>query len=206
MAYVLGYFAADGCMLINKRGSCFIEFTSKDKDLLVSVRNIMRSNHCISIRPRPEPQKTTYRLQIGSKEIFTDLKSLGFTQAKSKSLKLPDIPSIFLPDFIRGYFDGDGHVSIVERKDRLLPTIQSGFTSGSQEFLKELLAKLKRYAMIQGGKVRYNRAYRLNFSVSDSWKLYNFIYHDAGNLFLARKRVIFEKYYGKKIWTGSSAD
>ena len=33
MAYVLGYFAADGCMIKNKRGAHYIEFTSIDKRL-----------------------------------------------------------------------------------------------------------------------------------------------------------------------------
>ncbi len=35
MAYVLGYFAADGSMIQNKRGGHFIEFTSTDAVLII---------------------------------------------------------------------------------------------------------------------------------------------------------------------------
>jgi len=38
MAYVLGFFAADGNMLKNRRGAHFMEFTSTDKDIIVKIR------------------------------------------------------------------------------------------------------------------------------------------------------------------------
>ena len=38
MAYILGYFAADGTMIKNKRGAHYIEFQSTDKELIVGVK------------------------------------------------------------------------------------------------------------------------------------------------------------------------
>ena len=49
MAYVLGFFAADGCMIKNKRGAHFIEFHITDKNLLFAIRAAMRSNHKIAV-------------------------------------------------------------------------------------------------------------------------------------------------------------
>ena len=54
MAYVLGYFAADGAMIKNKRGAHFIEFHSTDKELIVSVRRVLHSDHKIGVRKPKE--------------------------------------------------------------------------------------------------------------------------------------------------------
>ena len=38
MAYVLGFFTADGNMIKNKRGSHFIEFYSTDRDIIEKIK------------------------------------------------------------------------------------------------------------------------------------------------------------------------
>ena len=50
MAYVLGFFAADGNMIKNKRGAHFIEFQITDKNLLEKIRELLGSNQKIAIR------------------------------------------------------------------------------------------------------------------------------------------------------------
>src|SRR3989338_640754 len=111
MAYVLGYFAADGSMIRNNRGAHFIEFTSIDKSLILLVRQALSSSHTISVRPaRLSTHKISYRVQIGRKEMFTDLKNFGFMQNKSNTIRLPKIPQGYFGDFVRGYFDGDGNI------------------------------------------------------------------------------------------------
>jgi len=90
MAYVLGYFAADGSMTQHKNKSCFIEFTSTDKVILQNIRLVTGSTHIISERPKENPAwKPQYRLQIGSKEWYRDLLQLGFTPRKSLTLSFP---------------------------------------------------------------------------------------------------------------------
>ena len=200
MAYALGYFAADGCMLKNHRGACFIEFHSVDRDLLEGLKSLLKSSHKISTRkPKPNCQ-TLYRLQIGSKKLYNDLCGLGFIPAKSKVLDFPLVPAKYTSDFIRGYFDGDGHVSIskYKRKGRigkLSKTILCGFTSGSEKFLIKLFQTLRQHAQIKGGSLYHTNAYRLSFSVKDSKKLYEFLYAKVDTLFLKRKKEIFESYF-----------
>ncbi len=200
MAYVLGFFAADGSMLINKRGSCFIEFTSTDKILLEHIQKASGSNHGISVRPfRNQNWKEQYRLQIGSKEWFGDLTAHGFTQHKSSTLTFPNIPDKYLGSFVRGYFDGDGCVYLNElqfadrhRKRWILMTL---FTSGSRDFLEELLARLRPHG-IQGGSFGTKaRGTDLRFSHKDSLALYRLLYHTAptSDLFLPRKREKLER-------------
>ena len=99
MAYVLGFFTADGNMIRNKRGAHFMEFFSTDKDIIKNIRIALGSNHKISVRDRSKINKNwkpAYRLQIGSKEIFNDLLRLGMTPAKSNVIKFPNIQALFI--------------------------------------------------------------------------------------------------------------
>ena len=201
MVYVLGFFIADGTMIKNKRGAHFIEFDTIDKELLWKIRKSLKSNHKISVRNRSDKWATSYRLQIGSKVMFGDLMNLGFFPNKSKRINLPDILPKLICHFVRGYFDGDGHVSIAKyrRKDRNNKealTIISGFTSCAKEFLKNLHSKLKSSANVVGGSLFYSKGYRLSFSVKDSLALYKFLYRiKDNNFYLKRKKIIFEKYF-----------
>ena len=197
MAYVLGFFAADGCMIKNKRGAHFIEFQITDKDLLIKIQKLLGSNHKIAERNLNINWKTVYRLQIGSKIMFSDLSSLGFTPRKSKTIKLPNIPDKYFRHFARGYFDGDGNVHVQKRQDRKSKSliIQTHFTCGSQNFLMQFQEKIKSLALAKGGNiVYYSGAHRLRFSIKDSVKLYMFMYRDTKDLFLARKKNVFEKF------------
>ena len=79
MAYVLGFFAADGYMTVNKRGGQFWCIQITDKKLLESIKKVIGSEHKISIRlPSKAHEKTIYRIQIGSMEMCNDLRMLGF--------------------------------------------------------------------------------------------------------------------------------
>ena len=150
MAYVSGFFAADGSMIKNKRGAYFIEFKSTDKEIINKIRKTIRANLAIGeYQPKQENHNKRYRLQIGSKEIFKDLLKLGMTPNKSLTLKMPKIPDKYFSHFIRGYFDGDGNVSISHyvrraRNNKKSITILSGFTCGSKKFLEKLFTKLKK--------------------------------------------------------------
>jgi len=202
MAYILGFFAADGYMTKNKRGAHFWDIGITDKDLLFSIKRVIQAEHKISACPRKGNEKTLYRLQIGSKEMFNDLLNLGFTQGKTKSLAVPEVPAVYFRDFLRGYFDGDGCVwSGYVHKDRRkkLLAIRTVFTSCSLRFLWEIRRRLRLFFIFNGvlSKGRGNY-YRLTYSIYDSLKLHDFMYNhpilDTDALFLDRKRVIFENY------------
>ncbi len=209
MAYILGFFAADGCLTINrKRKNKYIEFVSIDYEIIKKIRSTLKSEHKIGIAKKGLNNSIAYRLQIGSKEIYNDLVDLGFIPKKSLILKFPDVPTKFLSHFTRGYFDGDGHCSYGKyiKKDRPGQSMfmLSGFTSGSLDFLEKLRDILNKYAKIRGGTFYFwNRAYRLSFSCINSQKLFNFLYKNIDkSIYLPRKYIKFNK--ALKIWGGSS--
>lgn len=200
MAYVLGFFTADGSMTKNKRGAHFIEFQITDRDLLFKIRKALGSNHKITARKRNEKWKVSYRLQIGSKEIFHDLIRLGITPNKSKTIGLPQTKSRYFAHFVRGYFDGDGDVwaGYGHKKDRKKPVaiLQTRFTSGSRKFMLELKDSLAKKVglSVRPSILFYSNGYRLIYSIKDSIKFYNFIYTNNSDLYLLRKKKVFEKF------------
>jgi len=207
MAYVLGYFTADGNMFVNPNGSHYIAFTSIDYDLISNVREILGSGHKIGVQEYENRKgRIRYCLQIGGKKLFQDLLNLGLTPNKSKKVELPKIPKAYFKHFIRGYFDGDGCVNFgfYQKKDRRKPSaiLITRFSCGNRKFLKDLLKFLQIYAGIKGGCIyrKQEGNYDLSFSIRDSFKLYEFMYKNAKeNQLLKRKYNKFQeaiKYYG----------
>jgi len=206
MAYIVGYFAADGTMMANKRGGHYIEFHSTDKCLIEMTRSALKSMHHIGVRIptiKDTNHKIAYRLQIGSKEMFSDLQALGFVQNKSLVLALPNVPSKYFAHFVRGYFDGDGCIYFKRLKfaDREKPRwmVLSLFTSGSRSFLSSLHSALKKYGVKGGSLKNKERGFELMFSRKDSLALYRLMYNTASDtgLYLPRKYKLFRKAMAK---------
>ncbi|MFA5934082.1 MAG: LAGLIDADG family homing endonuclease [Candidatus Paceibacterota bacterium] len=202
MAYVLGFFAADGYITVNKRGGQFWCIKITDKKLLEEIRNKIDSNHKIGIRIGLGKEKIQYRLQIGSIEMCDDLRKLGFSERKTKSLAVPYVPKKYFSDFVRGYFDGDGNVwsGFVHKKQKI-PNLKLMvmFTSCSFDFLEQLQEKMLNFGIGKGSIYRSKRNYsRLQFSTRDALKIYDFMYNnkvkDFDGLYLKRKKQIFEKF------------
>ena len=206
MAYVLGFFAADGYITVNKRGGQFWCIDIVDKKLIELIREKINADHKISVRKRHKNKYTSYRLQIGSIEMCDDLRNLGFNERKTKSLAVPHVPDKYFSDFVRGYFDGDGHVWVgTINQQRKIPhtVIQTMFTSCSKKFLESLNSLLV-YRGITKGRVSKGKGnyYRLAYSVSGSLKLYDFMYNShilKNGLFLERKKSVFEKYMSLRL-------
>lgn len=199
MAYVLGFFAADG--YITKKGNTgYLCFEIADKLLLESIRDTLESDHTIGVRkPKNRKHSTSYRIQIGSKEMCDDLEKLGFKQGKTFNLKLPNVPEECFGDFVRGYFEGDGNVwTGLNHKSQAIPNhaILVGFTSGCREFLENLHRSLQKKGIMGGSLSKKLRGFNLKYSINDSLKIYKIMYdRQHGTLFLPRKKEVFERFF-----------
>lgn len=203
MAYVLGFFAADGTITKNKNNFPYFVLQIRDRVLLTHIRATIGSNHKISKRVHRKNNGIFYRIQIGNTQIYKDLLKMGFSLRKTERLRVPKIPIRYFPDFVRGYFDGDGNVwTGFVHKDREKKTyvINTTLTSCSREFLNTLHMKLKGRG-IKGGSIykRKSNAYCLRLSVKDSILLYHLIYDTLGNeMFLKRKKGNFDKFLRRR--------
>jgi len=197
-AYILGLFASDGCMYLNKRGSSYIAFTFTDYQLITIIQNLLRVTNKIEEYHRVGNFKTSYTIQIGSKALYSKFLNLGFTPAKSKTLVFPPVPDEFICHFIRGYFDGDGSIytKISQRKNRkgIIHYLILNLRCGSKMFLETIRTKLHEQAGIGLGSLYFHSsAYSLAYSGKDVVELYDFLYPSSGLSHLERKRVSYEK-------------
>lgn len=201
MAYTLGFLYADGNVVKTKRRTHFVAIYSADRDILVKMSRAFGSNHSIS--ERRSSTGCVYRIQIGSKEWFTDVAKLGLFPNKVRRMSLPNILPQFFGDFVRGYFDGDGNVwAGTINKDRNMPTtvLLTAFTSGSHGYLETLQQALLGAGLHGGSLYRgKDRNYsRLSLSVRDSLKLYEIMYNGRHELHLKRKKAVFDEFVKKR--------
>ena len=202
MAYVFGYWCADGNILDASdymRGK-YISVTSTDKEVIASFKNILDSEHkIIECAPYGNRQKQ-YLLRIGSHRLFDALSRMGLTPNKSLTMKFPKVPKKFLPEFVRGYFDGDGCVHIEKGRGSagniILKRLRVLFTSGSRRFLVELLGALEKAGIANGRIFDSHRSFQLIYPTSGSVALFKFMYANVKRpLLLERKFAIFSEYF-----------
>ena len=180
MAYIFGLWCADGCIYGGKMFD--ITLHKKDKYILKKVAEELQYEGSLY----DYVDKQASRINFSCVVIYNDIIKLGGTERKSMTIEFPEVPKEYLPDFIRGYFDGDGCVMNLKNK-----RLNSAFTCGNKEFLKKLLEVLKEEAGIEGGSFD-DSSYSLRFGKKDTIRLGNYIYKDNPEIFLLRKR---EKFY-----------
>ena len=194
MAYVLGFWFADGYM--RKEKSYRILFSGKDKNILIKIRDALCSNHPIRLTLRDN----CYFISFCSRKLYEGLVNLGGLRGKSKIITFPKVPKKFLPDFIRGYFDGDGSVFFVRyirtKDKRLTKELRTNFTSGSQQFLDDLMEilhdeiglPLKKLGIYNNGS-----SLKLGYGMKDSDTLLRYMYYSNFPIGLKRKAIFVSK-------------
>jgi len=196
MAYVLGLYAADGC-LSDSRGANIISLSSVDFEHLQKIRILLASTHPIR-RQSNNKTSSIFLFSFAHEEMFQDLLNLGLTPRKSLTLSFPKVPSQFLRHFIRGVFDGDGSVGIEKKGAYRVPRLRVTFTSASRNFIYPLNESLH----LNGGlsirkiyKYQYEGAYRLIYIGMECLKLFNYLYYGVPEkLYLERKYNKFKKW------------
>ena len=199
MAYVLGFWFADGYM--RHSGSYKIVFNSNDYDLLKQIKQVINSTHLIYQRKNGNKfQLNNLQFIIYSKQIFLRLIDLGGVRYKSKKIRFPRVPYKYLPDFIRGYFDGDGsvfyanYVHTKNKKPRC--ELGSNFTSGNPKFLEDLqnvLANTLGFIKKKIGSYNKGASRKLGYGTKDTLKLLHFMYYPSYPIGLERKAAFLKE-------------
>lgn len=176
MAYILGFFFADGMVA---RDAQIISFSQKEKGILENIRDEMQSNHPII----QNKDTGVYILNINSKIMRTDLITLyDLMPNKARQIKFLQVPKQYLSHFIRGYFDGDGHV----KYEKYFVNI----VGGSKQFMLTLRDHIEN-AGFKTKFVDYKTDFRVYVSGRKTLKQFsNWLYKNKG-LYLMRKYNIF---------------
>jgi hypothetical protein len=183
MAYVLGYWWADGYMRHRKdTGAHLIEFASIDRGHLELIARTL--GEAASLRRISGPS-LCYEIEFCSKEMYHDLLVLGGMPNKSNVIGFPNIPSELLAHFVRGFVDGDG--TLAWNGDR--PVLQ--IYSGSKLLLERMAFAIEQQTGIPAPNVAANRTlWYLKWSTIRAKCLAVWLYVENPGLALDRKAVI----------------
>lgn len=188
-AYFLGLLMSDGYImnsLYNKEVGIALQCC--DKYILEKLNNY------ISPTKKLSKYKNSYKWKVASPEMYKDLQQYGITENKSHTDYIyPNIPKEFDRDFIRGYFDGDGCISVKSTGYNVI-----SFCCNSKIFLESLASVLISYGIytrpIYTGKNRCNQPlHTLYLSGRANKSLFKKFLYDKAETFLSRK---FNKFMG----------
>lgn len=107
---IVGFIAADGCIVQPKTGQRLLVFNIAQKDRI--ALDIINKELCKGLRNLAFLRQTkSFMLTIPSDEICCDLERFNIVQRKTRIYDLPTLDMNDLPYFLRGYFYGDGCIS-----------------------------------------------------------------------------------------------
>lgn len=207
--YLLGVGMSDGCIVETKTGKTrcafAISLSVKDELWLKAIQKFYFPDTNInrSISKKKTGDFEMVKIQIQNQDLVEWFLNKGCVQRKSRIIELPEIPDEYFFDFLRGFIDGDGSVSLTHR------IYKNGFeaeylririTTGSENFAKQLAEKIRNLKIAVSLTkrefkpsenflaVRGGLKYIIDINSNNAIKLANLIYHDAFRKDLCLKR------------------
>lgn len=210
-AYLLGFIAADGS-IDEKRNALSIHVSAKDIEIpqlfqkWVSPESSIESyvGNTFNSRGKTYTSKDSVRINITSKQLISDLKNLGITQAKTwRELHIPNIDESLIKHFIRGYFDGDGCITgwlATEKGKADRVRYKFDICSKTITMLSDIQKVLSKNDInVNINYLKRDDMYRISTSSkSEVSKLYHYLYDDA-NFYLSRKFNKFSYYVNTEV-------
>jgi intein-encoded DNA endonuclease-like protein len=188
MAYILGFLMADGNVSKsnNKVQVCLSE---QDADFLeIFYKEI--GGAPIAHYTQNNGKQEICRWQCLSSQIKKDLIDYDVIPHKTGFAKIPNkLNKKYYPDFIRGYFDGDGSIWIEKNG-----AVGFSITSHNKEILEQIIEYFKEQG-IPEVKIKTDNRCNINYSFKyrkkASEKIYDIFYYNNTCLYMKRK---FDKF------------
>lgn len=194
-AYWLGFIMADGCLLrttkLYKRPNrLVIQLSSIDRDHLEKFKEFLETDAEITTFTPKGTFSTNdiCRISVNSTELCKTLMDYGISERKTGNEIVPILPDRLIRHFIRGYFDGDGCITIGSR----------GYPSFSICGNRHLLSYIQVYLVsdcnLNFTKIvkdkRHENIYSLHYTGNQTATIYDYLYKDS-TIYLKRKRDKF---------------
>ena len=202
-AYWLGFLLADGCVLENDKKSDKIKLELKISDKYIVEEFAKDIETDLKVLDYKYGYKHNCQMSISSNKMSSDLSKYGIIPRKTlKICKIPIIKDVFMRHFIRGYFDGDGCITLTKPKDQKIHRATAYFC-GTELFLNDLnkyisnklqIGYKKLIDMNKYGHNVFNLRYNNNIEI---YKFYNYLYEDC-SICLKRKKEKFEIFINER--------
>lgn len=205
-AYWLGFLMADGYN--HETNNCVaLRVQSIDRPILERYKEFLKTDCPIytfnRVTKTNKLNKEYCEVSICSYKISEALSRLGCVQGKTYTLEFPNIPEYLYNHFIRGFFDGDGCISITKRKDRTEHSLQYQLNFvGKESVILKIQDIICKKTGVSKTKLRHRKS---SFAKCISWSgrlvcrsILDYLYKDA-TIYLDRK-------YNKYLLLGNSAE
>jgi len=204
-AYILGLIYADGTIDDKVKGNrewrLVISLQEEDGHVLHKLMQDC-SNLKVRIYNPPSVQKQGWKKRavasVSNTYLCKSLIELGCGPRKSQlGMQFPDLPEHLIHHFIRGFFDGDGCVTVnkkIYRGKRVISEnfkLKLAFTSTDSEFLDAVMSYLPITKIYKREKLRSMLVHTYWIErKQDIQNVYEYLYKDA-NFYFTRK---YEKF------------
>lgn len=187
-AYILGLLASDGNVA---SGRPRIQFTVHQEDRMLTeiVRDELAPGSPILMQKSRDRDYEMAKVCFTSPRMYADLAKLGIIPRKSLILTWPDrLPGDFINSYLLGVFDGDGWITIDQRKQT--PHYILGFISGSSPFLERVAHEITEalyLPLAHLGTVNKGRTFTIRYGGKSAVLISQWLHRDLPGL--ARKRI-----------------
>ncbi|HLD82403.1 MAG TPA: LAGLIDADG family homing endonuclease [Candidatus Omnitrophota bacterium] len=144
--YLAGLITSDGCLFKDGR---HIDITSADYEFLNKLKDALELTNRVTVKYGFKKQRA-FHMQIGNRNFYNFLLSIGLTPNKSLSLGAINAPSKFFIDFLRGVIDGDGGMQRWIHCTNGREQWNLRIASGSMQFLEWLQNQIEILIRVQG--------------------------------------------------------
>lgn len=207
MAYLLGYIFTDGSLGHTSGNTFRVTISSIDREHLEKLADILGEGVTVETRKQStkgfsgKEDRYLYVIGFTRPEMIEDLRNLGLTERKSLTMQFPDVPEEFLRDFIRGCWDGDGSIYLLEQYGNR--SLSASFVTGSKDFIEAMRSRLDNrgfgrltiHTHQPDGIKTKNPTYSVKISSNPAVKLCQFLYEDVPeHLLLSRKFLIYKNF------------
>lgn len=145
-AYLLGFLYADGYLASD--GRIGVRLQIDDEEIIKMIQTyICPSSPIVYTNNQNFKRKEQVSIRWKSKIMYKRLQDLGFciNKTKTNSFIFRNIPDEYKWDFLRGYTDGDGHISSYNLDNPTKRKVLISWCNGSVQILKDIMEFLNSY-------------------------------------------------------------
>lgn len=201
-AYFLGLIAADGNVTLKDKGKCQnilrIGLLKEDSSILEVMKTYVCSKKPLSIQTKQNNNYISYitTLELVSDKLVEDLEKVNITSKKTYNYIIPNIAKDLESHFIRGYFDGDGSISLLNNQWHT-PSAYTCSISGFYKNLQKIQQILKNNNITtffvkdlrtKDNVINDNFGQLVCKDIENNYKFIKYLYQDCDDLYLHRKK------------------
>ena len=198
-AYILGLLYADGCNHGTNNGIS-LKLQERDKSVLEQINIELKNQKPLTFRPHQKGHdnyQDTYAIEIFSKHMSDVLFDKGVVPNKSLILTFPEwLDQNLYSHFLRGYIDGDGHISKDYSKASVSLVSTAEFCDSVAKILENMLGIIEYHIYSPSGKDKNTRTLVV-FGQERTKKILDYIYKDA-KIYIQRKYNVYQQIISHK--------